>query len=147
MNNEIEIIEFEDKPTILEKYGEELTAIKYVTNPAISREDEIKKLIVILLTPDKSGLLIGKPGIGKTSIVEGLAYRLERNLVPDALQGYTIINIKTPSLLGTLPTGETRLQTLVDELKTLDKVILFIDEIHMLIGATNESSLDFANMF
>lgn len=133
--------------SMLARYGEDYCSKDFVTNPAIGRDNEIKQLILTLLTPEKSAILIGKPGIGKTSIVEGLAYRLERNLVPDALQGYTIINIKTPSLLGTLPTGETRLQTLVDELKTLDKVILFIDEIHMLIGATNESSLDFANMF
>lgn len=133
--------------SMLARYGEDYCKKDFVTNPAIGRDDEIKQLILTLLTPEKSAILIGKPGIGKTSIVEGLAYRLERNLVPAALQGYTIINIKTPSLLGTLPTGETRLQTLVDELKTLDKVILFIDEIHMLVGATNESSLDFANMF
>ena len=133
--------------SMIARYGEVYCCKDFVTNPAIGRDNEIKQLILTLLTPEKSAILIGKPGIGKTSIVEGLAYRLERNLVPDALQGYTIINIKTPSLLGTLPNGETRLQALVDELKTLDKVILFIDEIHMLIGATNESSLDFANMF
>lgn len=133
--------------SILARYGEDFCAKDYVTNPAIGRSEEIRQLILILLTPEKSGILTGKPGIGKTSIVEGLAYQLQRNNVPEALKGYTIISVKTPSLLGTLPTGETRLQTLVDELKELDKVILFIDEIHMLIGATNESSLDFANMF
>ena len=100
-----------------------------------------------MLTPEKSGILVGKPGIGKTSIVEGLAYQLQRNNVPDALKGYRIVSVKTTSLLGTLPSGETRLQTLIDELKELDKIILFIDEIHMLMGATSESSLDFANMF
>lgn len=133
--------------SMLVRYGEDYCSKDYVTNPAIGRDSEIKQLILTLLTPEKSAILIGKPGIGKTSIVEGLAYRLERGLVPDALKNYSIINIKTPSLLGTLPNGETKLQTLVDELKTLDKVILFIDEIHMLIGATNDSSLDFANMF
>lgn len=133
--------------SMLARYGEDYCSKDFVTNPAIGRDNEIKQLILTLLTPEKSAILVGKAGIGKTSIVEGLAYRLERNLVPSALRGYTIVNIKTPSLLGTLPTGETRLQTLVDELKTLDKVILFIDEIHMLIGATNDSSLDFANMF
>lgn len=137
----------ENKISILARYGEDFCARDYITNPAIGRAEEIKQLILILLTPEKSGILIGKPGIGKTSIVEGLAYQLQRNNVPDALKGYCIVSVKTPSLLGTLPTGETRLQTLVDELKDLDKIILFIDEIHMLIGATNDSAMDFANMF
>lgn len=137
----------DNKISILARYGEDFCSKDYVTNPAIGRKDEIKQLILILLTPEKSGILIGKPGIGKTSIVEGLAYQLQRDNVPDALKGYCIVSVKTASLLGTLPTGETRLQTLVDELKQLDKIILFIDEIHMLIGATNDSALDFANMF
>jgi len=135
------------KISILARYGEDFCGREYITNPAIGRTEEIKQLILILLTPEKSGILVGKPGIGKTSIVEGLAYQLQRNNVPDALKGYRIVSVKTTSLLGTLPTGETRLQTLIDELKELDKIILFMDEIHMLMGATNESSLDFANMF
>ena len=137
----------EEKISILARYGEDFCAKEYITNPAIGRAEEIKQLILILLTPEKSGILVGKPGIGKTSIVEGLAYQLQRDNVPDALKGYCIVSVKTPSLLGTLPTGETRLQTLVDELKGLEKIILFIDEIHMLIGSTNESAMDFANMF
>ena len=135
------------KFSILSRYGEDFCSKDYVTNPAIGREEEIKQLILTLLTPEKSAILVGKPGIGKTSIVEGLAYRLELGEVPDLLKEYSIISIKTPSLLGTLPNGETRLQTLVDEVKLLDKVILFIDEIHMLIGATVDSAMDFANMF
>lgn len=135
------------KISILARYGDDFCSKDYITNPAIGRTEEIKQLILILLTPEKSAILVGKPGIGKTSIVEGLAYQLQRNNVPDALKGYRIVSVKTTSLLGTLPTGETRLQTLIDELKDLDKIILFMDEIHMLMGATNESSLDFANMF
>ena len=135
------------KISILAKYGDDFCSHNYVTNPAIGREREIKELGLILLTPEKSAILVGKPGIGKTSIVEGLAYRIQRNRVPDALKGYRIVSVKTTSLLGTLPSGETRLQTLIDEIKDLDKIILFVDEVHMLMGATNESSLDFANMF
>lgn len=135
------------KISILAHYGDDFCSRDYITNPAIGRKKEIKQLILILLTLEKSGILVGKPGIGKTSIVEGLAYQLQRNNVPDALKGYRIVSVKTTSLLGTLPSGETRLQTLIDELKELDKIILFIDEIHMLMGATSESSLDFANMF
>ena len=135
------------KISILARYGEDFCSYDYITNPAIGRDEEIKQLGLILITPEKSAILVGKPGIGKTSIVEGLAYRIQRNKIPNVLKGYSIISIKTTSLLGTLPNGETRLQTLIDELKELDKIILFIDEIHMLMGATNESGLDFANMF
>ena len=135
------------KISILAKYGDDFCSHNYITNPAIGRDREIKELGLILLTPEKSAILVGKPGIGKTSIVEGLAFRIQRNRVPDALKGYRIVSVKTTSLLGTLPTGETRLQTLIDEIKDLDKIILFVDEVHMLMGATNESSLDFANMF
>lgn len=135
------------KISILARYGEDFCSKDYITNPAIGRNEEIKQLILILLTPEKSAILVGKPGIGKTSIVEGLAYQLQRSNVPDALRGYRIVSVKSTSLIGTLPTGETRLQTLIDELKELDKIILFIDETHMLMGATDDSSLDFANMF
>ena len=135
------------KISILARYGDDFCSRDYITNPAIGRDREIKELGLILLTPEKSAILVGKPGIGKTSIVEGLAYQLQRNNVPDALKGYVIISVKTTSLLGSTTNGETRLQTLIDELKELDKIILFVDEIHMLMGATNESSLDFANMF
>lgn len=133
--------------SILERYGENYTEKEYITNPAIGRDAQIKELLLILLTPEKSAILIGKPGIGKTAIVEGLAYAIQQGRVPDALKGYTVINIKTASLLGTMPNGESKVQAMIDELKEREKIILFVDEIHMLIGATDESSLDFANIF
>ena len=71
------VINANDFP-IITNYCENLTAKKYVTNPAIAREEEIKKTMLVLLTPDKSALLIGKPGIGKTAIVEGIAYKIQR---------------------------------------------------------------------
>ncbi len=142
-----DLFEFEANFSVLDRYGTDVTKEEYVTDPAIGREEQIKELIIVLLTPEKSAILIGKPGIGKTAIVEGLAYRLQNNDVPDALQGYSIINIKTASLLGTMPSGESKVQKMIDELKTREKLILFIDEIHMLIGATDSSSLDFANIF
>ena len=80
--------------SVLSAYGEDLTAKEYVTNPAIAREDEIKKLMMILLTPEKSAILVGKPGIGKTAIVEGLAYLIKKDQVPDALKGYRILKIR-----------------------------------------------------
>ena len=78
--------------SMLERYGENFSLRQYVTNPAIGRDEEIKQLILILLTPEKSGILVGKPGIGKTAIVEGLGYRIQRGEVPDALKDYNIWN-------------------------------------------------------
>lgn len=130
--------------SILKRYSDEMTAVSYVTNPAIARDDEIKKLILVLLTPEKSAVLVGKPGIGKTAIVEGLAYRIQRNLVPNRLSGYRIFRLNTTALVGNDNDGENRVLKLVEELKSMDKVILFIDEIHTLIG---NGTLDLANMF
>lgn len=137
--------------SVLERYGEDLTKKEYITNPAIARDNEINNLILTLLTPDKSAVLTGKAGIGKTAIVEGLAYKIQKNEVPDALKNYTIINIATSSLLGeSVSDGErdSRIQLLVQEVMNEDKIILFIDEIHTLMGAgaKNGSSLDFANI-
>ena len=136
-----------EESSILERYGEDYTKKTYYTNPAIGRDEQLKSLILLLLTPEKSAILIGYPGTGKTAIVEGLAYLIQRGEVPDALKGYTVINIKTASLLGTMPNGESKVQLMIDELKQKEKTILFIDEIHMLIGATDETSVDFANIF
>ncbi len=133
--------------SMLQNYGENFQENKYVTNPAIGRDKQIKELILILLTPDKSAVLIGKPGVGKTATVEGLAYRIQRNEVPDILKGYQVIKLNTAALLGVDPiTGESKVQTLIDELKDKTKLILFIDEIHTLMGTKGEA-LDFANMF
>ena len=133
--------------SMLENYGENFQKNDYITNPAIGRDEQIKQLILILLTPDKSAVLIGKPGVGKTATVEGLAYRIQRNQVPDVLKGYQVIKLNTAALLGVDPvTGESKVQTLIDELKDKSKLILFIDEIHTLMGTKGEA-LDFANMF
>ncbi|MBQ6546635.1 MAG: ATP-dependent Clp protease ATP-binding subunit [Bacilli bacterium] len=138
----------EGQKSFIEKYGVNFSNQEYVVNPAIGRENEIKELSLVLLTPDKSAILTGKPGTGKTAIVEGLAYLIQRNEVPDALKGYTIIKIDTQALMGTVKeTGDSRVQTLIDEILSHEKYILFIDEIHTLINATSEASLDFANMF
>ena len=134
--------------SIIDKYGDNFTLKNYITNPAIGRDEEIKDLILVLLTPDKSVILTGKPGIGKTAIVEGLAYKIQKGDVPDALKGYTVVKIDVQSLMGTVKeSGDTKVQTLVDEIKHKEKFILFIDEIHTLVNSTSESSLDFANMF
>ena len=132
--------------SILEKIGENLTEVKYIVNPAIARDKELKELVMVLLTPEKSAVLVGKPGIGKTAIVEGLAYRIQLNDVPNALMGYQLYRINPPSLLGDYD-GENRVVSLVNELKTKEKIIIFIDEIHTLIGNNAEGALDLANMF
>ena len=132
--------------SILERYSDNLTEVTYITNPAVAREEEIKKLILVLLTPEKSAVLVGKPGIGKTAIVEGLAYRIQRNEVPEAIMGYTIYRVNTTALINTNG-EENRVLKLVEELKEKEKVILFIDEIHTLIGNDAQGALDLANMF
>ena len=128
---------------MLVRYSDEMTAANYITNPAIARDEEIKNLILVLLTPEKSAILVGKPGIGKTAIVEGLAYRIQKKMVPNVLIGFRIFRINTTALLGS-DGSENRVLKLVQELKSMDKVILFIDEIHTLIG---DGRLDLANMF
>lgn len=136
-----------NRMSMLDTYGENFQKKEYITNPAIGRDEQIKQLLLILLTPDKSAVLVGKPGVGKTATVEGLAYRIQRNEVPDVLKGYQVIRINTAALLGVDPnTGEAKVQVLIDELKNRTKLILFIDEIHTLIGAKGEA-MDFANMF
>lgn len=134
--------------SVLNNYAENLTDRTYLTNPAIAREEELKKLIMVLLTPEKSGLLVGKAGVGKTALVEGLAYQIINGTVPDVLKGYKVYKINSSSLVGkiTIDNKEQLIVTLlVEELKKLEKIILFIDEIHTLIGTTN-NSMDLANI-
>lgn len=141
MNNEVEI-------SMFKRYGTDYTEKEYITDPSIAREEEIKNVILTLLTPEKSALLIGKPGIGKTAIVEGLAYRIQKGLVPDALKGWKIIRLNMTSLLGNITVEneqENRVELLVKELANTPKVILFIDEVHMLVQQTGTDS-DIANM-
>ena len=133
--------------SILDTYGENFIKKEFITNPAIGREKELKELMLILLTPDKSAILTGKPGVGKTSIVEGLAYLIQKRQVPNQLLNYQIIKVNTSALLGIDPvTGESKIQNLIEELKNYEHLILFIDEIHTLMGSKGEA-LDFANMF
>ena len=162
MNENYEILDFDEKKqmtaaeervskvSILDTYGENLSKKEYVTNPAIGRESEIEQTIEILLTPEKSALLVGKAGIGKTAIVEGIGYRMGIGTIPNALKPYDIIKVNVSSLLGdTVIDGHTenRLQLLVDELKTKKNIILFIDEVHLLVNRnTSNMSIDFANM-
>lgn len=133
--------------SMLERYGENLTNKEYITDPAIGRDNEIKQVILTLLTPEKSALLVGKPGIGKTAIVEGLAYRIIKGYVPDVLLSYQIIKINISSLLGSAMNNgesESRIDLLVRELSTKKDTIVFIDETHLLVN--KDGGMDFANM-
>lgn len=137
------------RKSVLESYGENLSSKTYITNPAIARENEIEKTILTLLTPDKSAILVGKAGIGKTAIVEGIAYRIQNNNVPNAIKGYDIIKVNTSSLLGKYitedGTEELRINVLLKEVENASNTILFIDEIHTLVIESRNSGIDFIN--
>lgn len=142
--------ETENGVSILNHYGEDLSTREYITNPAIGRDEEINQMILALITPDKGAMMVGKPGIGKTALVEGLGYRIQHNMVPEALKDWSIIKINITSLLGTTNSDgntEARVELLIQELKKRDKTILFIDEVHLLVNkATSNNGIDFANM-
>ncbi len=135
----------------LETCASDLSSIKYITNPAIGREQEISDLELILISPKKSPILIGEAGVGKTSVVEGLSWLLQKNDVPDLLKGKKIYKLTTTSLLsGTKYVGEMeeRMRQLISELESHPEIILFIDEIHTIVGAgsTESSHNDISNM-
>jgi len=155
MDNNVENIEEERKLydstglSIIKMYGEDLTANEYIVNPAIAREAEIGRAIMILLTPEKSAMLVGKAGIGKTAIVEGIAYKIMNGDVPDKLKGYRVIKINSSALLGKVQHNgkeEMIISLLVEELKTVDKTLLFIDEVHTLMGSKEGGPMDLANV-
>lgn len=138
----------------LEKYGVNLN--KEVRNgnqdPIIGRDEEIRDVIRILSRKAKNNpILIGEPGVGKTAIVEGLAQRIVRNDVPDNLKDKTIISLDMGSLIaGAKYRGEfeERLKNVLKEVKKSEgKILLFIDEIHNIVGAgKTEGSMDAGNL-
>lgn len=138
----------------LEKYGVNLN--KEVRNgnqdPIIGRDEEIRDVIRILSRKAKNNpVLIGKPGVGKTAIVEGLAQRIVRNDVPNNLKDKTIISLDMGSLIaGAKYRGEfeERLKNVLKEVKKSEgKILLFIDEIHNIVGAgKTEGSMDAGNL-
>lgn len=148
-NDFMEYSPFSNGFSMLNTYAEDLSKKEYVTNPAIARDEEIKKLILILLSPEKSAVLTGKPGIGKTAIVEGLNYLIQRKEVPNALLNTKIYKINTSSLLGTYTNDgvqDSKLQLLINEIMGKKDIILFIDEIHTLVTASKNGDVDFLNM-
>lgn len=124
----------------LEKYGENLTNMFYLKDPSIGRDDIIRKIERILLYPerDKSIIITGPAGTGKTAVVKGLAYRIQKGIVPQALNDIKIISIDAPSIVsgckyvGTL---EEKLKGILDEASIDKNIIIFIDEVHQVMGA------------
>ena len=137
----------EESLSLIDVYGEDLTNKEYITDPAIARDEEIKQCILTLLTPEKSALLVGKAGIGKTAIVEGIAYRIKNNMVPDVLKGWSIIKMNVASLIGNTTNEkdtQSKLDAIVREIANREKTILFIDETHLLVNRSG--GVDFANL-
>lgn len=137
--------------SFLNKYAYNMTTSSYITNPAIGREQEISDLELILISPKKSPILLGEAGVGKTSVVEGLAWRLQQGNVPTLLKNKSIYKLTTTTLLsGTKYVGEMeeRIRQLMKELEDHPDLILFIDEIHTIVGAgsTESSNNDISNM-
>ena len=143
----------ENLQNVLEKYGRDITK-KVKDNkvdPVIGRDEEIRSLTRILSRKTKNNpVLIGEPGVGKTAIVEGLAQRIIKGDVPDTLKNKTIWELDMGALIaGAKYKGEfeERLKAVLKEIKDSDgEKIMFIDEIHMIVGAGGEGTMDTGNM-
>ncbi|MCL1935586.1 MAG: ATP-dependent Clp protease ATP-binding subunit [Defluviitaleaceae bacterium] len=138
----------------LDTYGKDFTSYAKENrfDPVIGRDFEIKRIIQILSRRTKNNpVLIGEPGVGKTAIVEGLSQKIIEGNVPNILKGKRIISLELSSMIaGSKHRGdfEERMQKIIEELETNEGIILFLDEIHTLIGAgsTSGGSMDAANM-
>lgn len=139
---------------LLEEFGINLTDIarKGEIDPVIGRDEEITRVIEILNRRTKNNpVLIGEPGVGKTAVVEGLAQKIVDNDVPQKLQGKNVIRLDVVSLVqGTGIRGqfEERMQKLMEEIRQRKDVILFIDEIHEIVGAgsAGDGNMDAGNI-
>ena len=143
----------EELKDVLNKYGRDITEnVKdNKVDPVIGRDEEIRNVIRILSRKSKNNpVLIGEPGVGKTAIVEGLAQRIVKGDVPNSLKNHTIWELD----LGALVAGakyrgefEERLKAVLKEIKDSDgNIIMFIDEIHMIVGASDTGAMDVSNM-
>ncbi len=145
----------EEQFQALEKYSTDLTARarEGKIDPVIGRDQEIRRVVQVLSRRTKNNpVLIGEPGVGKTSIVEGLARRIVAGDVPESLKGKTLLSLDLGSMIaGAKYRGEfeERLKAVLDEIKASEgQIITFIDELHTLVGAgaTGEGSMDAGNM-
>lgn len=144
----------EENLEALKKYGRDLVeeVREGKIDPIIGRDDEIRRVMQILSRKTKNNpVLIGEPGVGKTAVVEGLAWRIFKDDVPESLKHKKLIELDMGSLIaGAKYRGEfeERLKSILDEVKNANgQIILFIDEIHNLVGAgKTEGSMDAANL-
>lgn len=143
----------EENGNVLEKYGRDIvkSVIDNKIDPVIGRDDEIRDVIRILSRKTKNNpVLIGEPGVGKTAIVEGLAERIVAGDVPNSLKNKTIWELDMGALVaGAKYRGEfeERLKAVLKEVKDSNgDIIMFIDEIHMIVGAGENGAMDAGNM-
>ncbi len=141
-----------NKPT-LDEFGRDLNKLAQEgkIDPVIGRDKEIERVLQILSRRTKNNpVLIGEPGVGKTAIAEGLAQRIIQNNVPDLLRGKSVVSLNMASLLaGAKYRGEfeERLKKIMEEVRQDENIILFIDELHTLVGAgAAEGAIDAANI-
>ena len=144
----------ESKTPTLDLFSRNITDIAKLGNldPIVGRENEIERLAQILSRRKKNNpVLIGEPGVGKTAIVEGLATRIIKKMVPRILWGERVLSLDLAGLIaGTKYRGqfEERMKNLISELELLSDTIIFIDELHTIVGAgATTGSLDAANLF
>ena len=144
----------QDNRTPLEKYGQDLVARakEQKMDPVLGRDEEIRNVIRILSRKTKNNpVLIGEPGVGKTAIAEGLAQRIMRGDVPEGLKQKTVVSLDMGALIaGAMYRGEfeERLKGVLNQVKESEgKIILFIDELHTIVGAgKTEGSMDAGNL-
>lgn len=141
------------KNSVLEQHGTDLTlrAMEGKLDPVIGREKEIGRLMQVLSRRTKNNpCLVGEPGVGKTAVIEGLAMQIAAGVVPDNMKEKKIMTIDLASMIaGSKYRGEfeERMKRLIQEVKTAGNVILFLDEVHTIIGAGGaEGAMDASNI-
>ena len=152
--NDLNFQDTSSKTPTLDKYSRDLTAMaaEGELDPMIGREEELERVIQILSRRTKNNpCLVGDPGVGKTAIVEGLAQRMAEGSVPDTIAGKRLVSVQNlPAVVaGTKYRGEfeERLKRIIKEVSENKNIILFLDEIHTIIGAGNaDGAIDASNM-